>query len=380
MRRDDVLIVGGSAFSSVGLGLKVHVAALVDGAPVDSCLGMDTAQLLPERRLRQAVSLRDARGLATLVDALAESGYQPQSFQPERVGLFVGAPPCSPFDADPYQDSLAAARDEEGHVDLQVFGGACQRAKPTTLLLGLPNNVLCHGSIKLDARGSHSNYVGGPVSGHLALINAARRIGRGQLDFAMAGAYSSSCSEFTAALWRHLGWDFGHEPTDGSVFLSLESRASAEARHAQILAEYVHGVAWDTGAGPFRALSPATGCAEVLRQLLESSCLTADDVGLLLVNTPKSDAATLRDALAGVFGRRLPAVGTLLGFGHMQEAAGMLEVALAGDLLARDALLESVALPGFPAALAPSRPISLIVVGTPAGAYTAVATSIHPRH
>src|SRR5690606_28742169 len=112
-------------------------------------------------------------------------------------------------------------------------------AMPMTLLVGLPNNVLCYGAMIFDAKGPNSNYTSTSTAGHVALINGAKRIGRGQLDVAIAGGFNAHTEPVNGKMYEALG--VSTKLADGAAFVALERRGEAEARGQTILATYLGG-------------------------------------------------------------------------------------------------------------------------------------------
>lgn len=151
--------------------------------------GFKAAQHVSDRRILKAVSHRDGYGLAAVEQVKSKSDAW-DNHDPERSGVFVGACPSSVTDNENYIPAVKACVDTSGQYIEGHFGGQCMRSRPTTLLLGLPNNVLCYASLILDARGPNNNFTAGGVSSLMALASAKRSLTRGRLDRAVAGGYT----------------------------------------------------------------------------------------------------------------------------------------------------------------------------------------------
>src|SRR5690606_16381825 len=153
----------------------------------------------------KAVSSADALGLVAIEGLKKEVKWEPRPYAPERTGLYVGAPPASAFDNEFYVDAMETTRGPDGRLDAGAFGEACMGSMPMTLLVGLPSTVLCYGAITFDANGPTANDTAPGPGGHMALINGARRVRRGQLDMAVAGGFSAHSDPVNNRMLVELG-------------------------------------------------------------------------------------------------------------------------------------------------------------------------------
>jgi 3-oxoacyl-[acyl-carrier-protein] synthase II len=388
----DVVISGAGTLSARGAELAPHAAALHGGDAVPwggSLEGFRSERFVSDRRMLKAISERDAIGIAALEACLRQAHFSRSAFDPERVGLYVGAQAASALDAVHYEEALRAALDASGAVDMPAFGRGCMAAKPTALLIGLPNNVLCHGSIVMDARGPNSNYTSGEISGMLAIIGAAKRLQRGRLDFAVAGGYSAPCNVLHGPLLDRIGaagCQAGcsvRELADGGAFVALERRASARARGAGGQVRYCGGALASDALGPLQRDAEGAGIETALRRALTDAGADPEDVGVVLACPGGGGSdATLVAAASRVFahGAR-PALGRLRMFGVRMEASGVLEVALAAQIKALERLsdaaqVEGAAAAGFGRDIPAGRPLVAVVAGTVMGEYACVVVGV----
>jgi len=185
----DIVLTGIGMISASGRNYAANRAAFDQPTTRHShsdyqVLNFNPAPYLTDRKVVKSVSSRDVLGLVAFEECIKEAGVHPSAnavMNPERVGLYVGAPPSATTDNANYQEAIAQSSTSAGKLVEADFGLNFRSANPTTLLAGLPNNVLCYGAKTLDARGPNSNYTALEVSGHLAVIGAVRAMRLGRL-------------------------------------------------------------------------------------------------------------------------------------------------------------------------------------------------------
>lgn len=210
-----------------------------------------------DRKFLRATSDCDAVALASLATMLESRGGFPTRYDAERVGLYVGASPASAQGNAPYVEAMLASRGGTQGASVRDFGRTCMSARPTTLLVGLPNNVLCYGAMMLEARGPNSNYTVPWLGGFLAILNALRRLRRRSLDLAVAGAYAAYGSDLGRELYRQLASthdlpDFSKSIADGAAFVSLERRSALPQEASGGFTVLLGGGTASDGLGPLR--------------------------------------------------------------------------------------------------------------------------------
>jgi 3-oxoacyl-(acyl-carrier-protein) synthase len=377
----DIVVSGVGVMSQHGLGLTRHLAMLTGGRPTagDKTLKMpDLVGQLANPKLTKTLFIRDVIGLVALEDAARQTRFEKGRFPASRVGLSVGAPAASAADAEPYKSAMTRAMKPSGPCSAVSFGQACDTVRPTAMLNRLPNNVLCYGSIILDAEGPNSNYVSGPTSGQLAVLSAARRIRRKQLDCAFAGGHGFASEAFTpdflgggGVTGQERGKDA--ELVDGAAFVMLERRESAVARGLSPLVSFV-------GAGAVSAcLQPGEsdamrGLAATIQSTLHSCGVNPLDVGLVFL-TPCADAATAK-AIVGrlkeIFAEKTPAVASLSILGDLMEASGLIEIGVIPYFWTRESLPENCLVQaaidaGFSPRIDSLRRYALVITATSTG-------------
>jgi len=267
----EVVVTGVGVVSPIGIGRDAFWDSLVAGRSgvrlVDlfrranraAPLGADVADFDPKEYVRPRKSLkvmsRDIQlGFAAADLACADAGLREHRADPDRSGVVMGA------------DMIACELEEilppirgcvvDGHFNFAQWG---QRAMadiyPLWMLKYLPNMPACHIGIAQDVRGPTNAIVQGDVSSLTAIVEAARAIQRGQADLMIAGGASSRMHPM---IWSHEQLRQYSQRVDNPAAASrpfdaqrdgmvngegagafvLESRESAEARGARILARF----------------------------------------------------------------------------------------------------------------------------------------------
>lgn len=386
----DLVVTGFGAVTAQAVGLDAHSQLLKDGATKTTTSEYSMAAFKPaphitDKRMLKAVSPVDAIGLVAIEGLAKDMNYKPGLYPAERVGLYVGAPPATSFDNEGYVEAMNQAKDRDGRCSAKDFGKTCMSSRPTTLLLGLPNNVLCYGSMILDAKGPNSNYTSLAMSGHLAVQNAARRLKRGNIDLAVAGGFSAHTEAVNSSLFQKLGvysldGETGARLADGAAFMALERRGAAAARGAKIRATYVAGAVASDGMGPLMMDINGEAYESAIRRALASASIAASDIGLVLASgTGATRVATSEySVLSRVFAkeREFPALGSFFPvLGHLMEASGLLELGLLSwlyELGEIPAALRTTDRVEPTSRINSERPYALILKASPWGEYSCI--------
>jgi 3-oxoacyl-[acyl-carrier-protein] synthase II len=354
----DVVITGIGVVSPIGIGREPFWSSLVekrsgvgpltafDDRPQPCKFAAEVRDFEPKQYVRPRKSLkvmsRDIQlGFAAADLAIADSGVQPDQGDPERKGVIYGADFLY-FEVESvleaYQDCIV-----DGNFDFDRWGEhALARMYPLWLLKYLPNMPACHIGIAHDCRGPNNTIVLDEVSSLQALSEAASVIERGMADFIVAGGASCSinptCYEFRGrGRFTRLNGDpatvcrpfdakrEGMLHGEGAAAFTLESRESAEARGANIVAQIL---------GSASTFEPAkddlapTGSAirRCIEMALDSAGLRAADIGhvnahgLSTVEADRIEAQAIRDVLGDV-----PVTAPKSFFGNLRAAGGAVE-------------------------------------------------------
>lgn len=362
----EVVITGLGVVSPIGIGREVFRDALESGrsgiGPIRSfdasslpiriageVLDFDPkAYVRPRKSLK--VMARDAQlGVAASVLAMEDAGLKRDAFDPDRLGVVLGA------DAIDYtlDESLPTYEDcmVDGRFEFQRWGEAMWKSFPLGFLKVLPNMIASHVSIAHDARGPNNTMHHGDLSSLLAVIEAARVIQRGSADMMLAGGASSAIQpiafvrravkqsfarrqEDPAAAVRPFDADRdGQVYGEGAAMFVLESRFHAEARGAPILGRLL---SWAITAEGRRTTGAPEGGG--LRRAIEATLKgAAANAGLRIGHVSAHGLSTLRDdqfearAIHAML-PEVPVTATKSYFGNLGAAGGAVE--MAADLLA----------------------------------------------
>ena len=234
---------------------------------------------------------------------------------------------------------------------LNAFGRELPNmVNPMWLLRSLPNNVLCHVSIRHQLKGTNGCITNHTTSGLLAMIESGWALREGIADRMVAIGHDAPIEPQTMHYLDCVGllgrdvlrpFDARHHGCilgEGAGSFVLETEASARERGATILGEYLGGGDASEGEGIFTIRDDGDGLVRAIRAALADAGLAADDVGMVVAHgngTAQSDASEAR-ALKTVFGDTMPPVtGFKWAVGHPFAASGMLDAAIGFESVRR---------------------------------------------
>jgi len=362
----EVVITGFGVVSPIGIGRDAFCDALESGrSGIGPIRSFDAASLPiriagevldfdPKAYVRPRKSLkvmaRDAQlGVAASVLAMDEAGLKRDGFDPDRLGVVLGADPIN-YTLDEsrptYEDCMV-----DGRFEFRRWGEAMWKTFPLGFLKVLPNMIASHVSIAHDARGPNNTMHHGELSSLAAVIEAARVIQRGSADIMLAGGASSAVQPMDfirravkggfsrreddpAAAVRPFDADRnGQVYGEGAALFELESRPHAEARGAPILGRLL---SWAITADGKRATGAPDGSG--LRRAMEATLeegganagLRVGHLGAHGLSTREDDRVEAR-AIHAVL-PDVPVTAAKSYFGNLGAAGGAME--MAADLLA----------------------------------------------
>ena len=279
----------------------------------------------------------DASGLAAWRDALDADAAATYS---DRTGVYVGSGGGtydSQYDYFPLMTSAAGSIVEFGRQLPDVVN-------PMWLLRALPNNVLCHVGIKYNLKGANACITNHSTSGMLAVVEAAAGLREGEADRAVAIAHDAPVEPQTLLYYDAMGvvandavrpFDAARDGSllgEGAGGLVLETEASAAARGAAVVGEFLGGGAATEAEGLLPIREDGEGPAAAMQAALDAAGLRAADVGMIVAHangTRNSDASEAA-AIRRVFGDDPPPVtGFKWAFGHLLAASGMIDTVIA---------------------------------------------------
>ena len=290
----------------------------------------DPSKYLGRREVRRLGRLTHL-AIAATEEALAHAGIDLSQEDPTRVGIEVG----SAFGALNIVEDYACIIRDKGPRAINPSKA------PAVLITTTP----CHMAIRYGIRGPANSPVVACATGVVALGEAARRIQRGEVDVVLAGGTDSYYSRLILAAFSRLGAmstrndspETACRPFDkerdgmlmgeGAVTMILESLEHAQARGAEILAEY-GGLGFTTDAYNMAAPDPeGDGAARAIQLALAEAGMRPEDIDAVAAHgtgTYLNDISETR-ALKKALGQRayeIPVTSVKPMIGHAMGAAG----------------------------------------------------------
>lgn len=332
----DIVITGLGMITANGVGLDVNLDTFArPGLRITQddyrVVDFNPAPHLTDRKVVKVVSHRDVLGLVAFEECVRNSGLSSKTIDPNRTGLYVGAPPSSCIDHHNYNEGILASVDVNGVLQEANFGENFSSASPTTLLTGLPNNVLCYGSKTLDARGPNSNYTTLETSSHMAIIGASRSIRLNRLDCAIAGGYTAHSDKVFAAAMKKRSTGTDATPiAEGAAFVTIETRKNATDRGAKIICHVLGCSAASDAAGPYKSNVKNPALIELIQQTLARANMEPSDIEVIMTTGLGKMAVheSELNAISAVWteeDRPLLAT-TVARWGNLMEAGGIAEI------------------------------------------------------
>ncbi len=272
-----------------------------------------------------------------------------------RIGMMYGSDYMLSEPEATYS-AFAASRDEKGEFDIKKMGDTGRETvMPLWLLIWLSNMPACHISIFNQFLGPNDSIVTSEAAANSSLKYAHETIARGWADLMITGATGTRVqsirtwqiviSENVAPLdadpatvscpfdRRHCGQALG----EGAATLILESLEHANARGAEIQAEFLAGA--DSMVGTHTddltkfSLVPnyRQSFVNVLNRVLQDSGKSIEEIGFIHAHglgVPEVDRAEA-EAIREVFGKRtnpIPVVAAKAAFGNLGAGAGAIEL------------------------------------------------------
>lgn len=374
-----IVITGNSAICAAGLDPAAIVETLVSGqSMVAPIAGWDAenwpnsqaaevpdyngGKLLGDRKLLKLVRRSDVFGIYAGTQAIEQAGL-PMHTQAldeakaaeyaDQTGCYVGSGGGA-FEVNYDFFPLMA----ESGDSLATFGKELSNiVNPMWLLRSLPNNVLCHVSIRNQLKGPNGCITNHTTSGILSIIESAWALREGDAQRVVAIAHDAPIEPQTLLYLDRVGlvskdvlrpFDTRHDGCvlgEGAAALVLETEASAKERGATILGEYLGGGDASEGEGIFCIRDDGDGLSRAIELALADAGLKPSDVGMIVAHgngTEQSDASETA-ALLRVFGKDMPPVTTnKWSIGHLFASSGLVDVAI-GLEAARRGIVPGVA-------------------------------------
>lgn len=302
-------------------------------------------KLLGDRKLLKLVRRSDVFGIyaggkaieqAGLPAALAALDETAAADFADQTGCYVGSGGGA-FEVNyDYFPLMAETGDS-----LHKFGQELPNmVNPMWLLRSLPNNVLCHVSIRHQLKGPNGCITNHTTSGMLSVIESAWTLREGDAQRVVAISHDAPIEPQTLQYLDRVGlishqaispFDANHDGCllgEGAASFVLETEASAAARGATVLAEYLGGGDASEGEGIFSIRSDGDGLSRAIEAALLDAGLSATEVGMVVTHgngTEESDRSEAA-ALVRVFGVDMPPVTAFKwSYGHSFATSGLLD-------------------------------------------------------
>ena len=266
--------------------------------------------------------------LASAAEAIHQSGFNFESVDPYRVGIAVGSSKGGMHSLNSFRERFE--RNPSAILAARVYANL------------VPNFACQWIARKWKIHGPAKCYVTACATGTTSIIEGARMIEDGTVDYVLAGASDASLVPFLVAGYEQLGvlaregiYPFdsrrdGFLLGEGAGVVLLETLESAKARHAKIFAEMI-GYAYGTDCfNPVRFNPEGDALTRALKKLLENSRLLPDEIGYVNLHgtgTREGDVYET-DQIKKAFEKKaysIPMSSTKSMLGHMLGASGAVE-------------------------------------------------------
>jgi 3-oxoacyl-[acyl-carrier-protein] synthase-1 len=315
--------------------------------------GINNRTLVEDRKLHKFLSRTDMLGLFVSDQAIRQSGLvdhrgslseEAMVHFNDRSGVFAGSGGgnynCN-YDFFPLLT--------EANGSMEVFGQELSNTvHPMWLLRILPNNVLCHVGIRYGFKGTNACVTNQCVGGVSAVAEAAYAIRENEADRAVVTGHDAPIDAETMVNFERIGllakealrpFDVDRDGTvlgEGAAAFTLETLDDAQARGAEIMAEFLGSGSTTEATGVLGIRPDAEGLIRSIQLALEDAGMDSKQIGMIVAHgngTPASDASEVI-ALRKVFGTDIPPVtGFKWATGHTIAASGVIDLALAIQVL-----------------------------------------------
>jgi 3-oxoacyl-[acyl-carrier-protein] synthase II len=287
-------------------------------------------------------------GVAAAQRALADSGLNDGTVDPERIGVVFGSDYMLTLPED-FTAGILRCVDEEGNFDFSRWAvDGMPQVTPLWLLKYLPNMPASHVAIYNDLRGPNNSLTLREASSNAAVGEAFRTIARGSADVMLAGATGTRVHpmKMVHTVTQEEVAGNGSDPArasrpfdlnrsgmvlgEGAGAVILEEMKFALARGATIYAEVV-GTASSSVAMQNGTALRETAMINVMQGALRDADCEPDEIGHLhahALSTRSCDEEEAK-AISSVFGQRaatLPVTAAKSYFGNLGAASGLVEM------------------------------------------------------
>jgi 3-oxoacyl-[acyl-carrier-protein] synthase II len=287
-------------------------------------------------------------GVAAAQIALADAGFTPETFNPERTGVSYGSDYMISV-PDDFTEGIRQCTDGDRRFHFEKWGTeGLKKMNPLWLLKYLPNMPASHIGIYNDLQGPSNSVTSREASSNLAVGEAFQIVLRGGAEAMLAGctgtrlnpskvvhvalqeelaAADAEPSKASRPFDRHrTGMVLG----EGAGAAILENLAVAQARGAAIYGEIL-AAASSCVAGRRQLANRRQAVENVLKSLLAAAGMKPEDVGHVNAHGLGTQSCDLEEAqaLQAIFGGRakpVPVVAVKSAIGNIGAAGGAVEL------------------------------------------------------
>jgi 3-oxoacyl-[acyl-carrier-protein] synthase II len=356
----EIVITGVGAASPIGIGYDAFLQSLNQGTsgvrrlrvfdspefPVRvgaEVVGFDPKLHVAARKNLKVMSRSIQLAFASAQLAVAQARLSSSGVDPERFGVVFGADmmQLEPNElVDAFRPCVAEGKFDYAQWDERTMG----EMFPLWMLKYLPNMPACHVAIAHDARGPNNTIVLGDASSLLAIAEGMRVIQRGATDVMIVGGTGSRIHPMTWAFRDNIQlcsprteqpeevsrpFDSGHDGMvygEGAAAYVLESRKSAEARGARIIARILGFGNTFEACTPGKTF-PGQAIRSAIRRALAEAEMQPADIGHVNAHGlstqlhDRAEADAIRDTLGDV-----PVTALKSYFGNLGAGSGAVEM------------------------------------------------------
>jgi 3-oxoacyl-[acyl-carrier-protein] synthase II len=301
-------------------------------APLAAPASFDAEQHFPAPKLRMLDRVSQF-ALYAAAQAVADAGLSFADENTQRAGVFLGT-------------GLGGSQTTDDGYRI-IYGERSDRVKPFSVLMAMHNAAAAWIGIEYGLSGPNLTFSTACSSSAVAIGEAWRRIGSGEVDLMIAGGSEAPLTFGALKAWEALRTLASEDPADpsasckpfsrdrtglvlgeGAAIVVLEEWSRAARRGAPVYAELL-GYGLSTDAAHITRPTVA-GQAYAMRLALQSAALPASAIGYINAHgtaTPANDAVETA-AIKDIFGSRayqVPVSSTKSMHGHLLGAAGALE-------------------------------------------------------
>lgn len=336
-----VVVTGLGVISPIGNGLQAFTTALRDGVCGEGPITAFDAADFPVKR------------------AFEVKGFDPKNFGAHALDPFIQyavaatteafhAAAFDPGNIDPYRVGISVSSSKGGVHTIDRFKDRFEKNRSAILGARIYTNAVPNFAAQWIARrwklnGPAKCYVAACATGTVAVIEGARMVEEGVVDYCIAGSSDASITPLMLAGYRNMGalspdhllpFDRrrkGFMVGEGAGIVFLETLESAKARRAKIYGEILGYGYGNDPSDPVKYDPAGDALARVLKKLMEHYGLSPEEIAYINLHgtgTPFGDRYET-EQIKRALGKRayqIPMSSIKAMTGHMLGASGAVEI------------------------------------------------------